>query len=211
MILDAVRRLCLISSFTLLLLNTISHALPHNTPTVDPISQPRKRTPLHRRDETAFLGEDWEVALMQNHAAYIPHHLAAHDLADFYTSLLDLAQNPPAPPNHWLVHRIGRVMITFRCHDMFIFWELIIRFAEKMLDFTQRGYTCSYLMMFRHLTYGYTISVTLVILDQDPGPVPQEECVAEEHGQINQSGISQHRVCVRRPRFGDGGQGGSGS
>ncbi|KAL8991747.1 MAG: hypothetical protein Q9169_007687 [Polycauliona sp. 2 TL-2023] len=197
-------------SIAILLLSTISHALPYSTQITQSIPKTHKTTLLHRRDDTAFLGEDWEIAQMQNNIAYTPHHLAAHDLTDFYTSLLTLAQFPSTPPNHWLIHRIGRVMITFQCHSIFIPWSLIQRFAERMLVFTERGYTSSYLMVFRHLQYGHTITVTLAILDQDPGPVPEAECVAEEHGQVNQSGISQHRVCVRRERFGDGGQGGSG-
>lgn len=67
-------------------------------------------------------------------------------------------------------------------------------------------------MIFRHTLLGYTITVTMSILDHDPEDGGAGSCVPEEHGQINQSGIQQHQICVRPPNFpGPGGQGGSGS
>ncbi|CAO1603148.1 hypothetical protein XANCAGTX0491_006740 [Xanthoria calcicola] len=208
----AVGRLWLIYSITNLLLTTVSHALPRPNLPTQPVHRNTKRNFLLRRDdEEGFLGGDWEVAVMENHAAYVPHQEAAAALADFYTSLRTIAQFPLTLPNHWLVHRIGRVMIIFHSSSIVIPWELIVRFAEGMLNFTHLGYTCSYLMVFRHVLLGYTITVTLAILDHDPGDEGPGSCVLEEHGQINSSGIQQHQICLRPPSFPGSGQGPGGS
>ncbi len=66
-------------------------------------------------------------------------------------------------------------------------------------------------MVFRHELYGYTITVTLSILDRDPENREVGECVVEEHGQINRSGTQQHQICMRPPAFPGQGASGSGS
>lgn len=205
----ALPRCFLIGSVTSILLSTLWHALPYSAFTPQSLPPPTKRNLLLRRDDDPFLGEDWSIALMENHAAFIPHNQAAAALSNFYTSLLTIAQNPPTLPHQWLTHRIGRVMIIMHCDQIPLPWDLIVRFAQKMLDFTHRGYTSSYRMVFRHELYGYTITVTLSILDRDPEDREGGECVVEGHGQINRSGIQQHRICMRPPTV--PGQGASGS
>ena len=206
---SALRQWCLIVSFINILLSTLCHSLPHSVPAPQSLSPPTKRNLLLRRDDDPFLGEDWAIALMENQAAFVPHNQAAAALSDFYTSLLTIAQNPPTLPHQWLTHRIGRVMIIMHCDQIPLPWDLIVRFAQKMLDFTHRGYTSSYRMVFRHELYGYTITAVLSILDRDPENREGGECVVEEHGQINRSGIQQHQVCMRPPTV--PGQGASGS
>ncbi|KAL8789405.1 MAG: hypothetical protein Q9213_001162 [Squamulea squamosa] len=187
----------------------IAVCLPHEPPVgqqQQAVRRNNKRNLLASRDDDAFLGDDWDIPTMENHVAYVPHERAAADLADFYTSLLTIATSPITPPNHWLLHGLGRVVILFDCTCMAIPWELIARFAQGMLEFTRRGYTSSYRMQFRHVTLDCTITVMMSILDHDPEDIAN--CVApEEHGQINQSGIQQHQICMRPPSFPDPGQG----
>ncbi|KAL8807203.1 MAG: hypothetical protein Q9182_000885 [Xanthomendoza sp. 2 TL-2023] len=127
---------------------------------------------------------------MDNLRSYLPHQEAAAALTDFYTSLETVASYPATPPSHWLVHRVGRLGIIFHCSGIVLEWDLVKRFAAGMLDFTRRGYTSSYHMQFTHLTYGFIISISFAILD--PDPEPEGNCVNEEHGQVNESGIHQH-------------------
>ncbi|KAL9597568.1 MAG: hypothetical protein Q9219_005070 [cf. Caloplaca sp. 3 TL-2023] len=150
---------------------------------------------LYRRNDP-FLGEDWEIATMENHEAYVPHESAARDLEDFYTSLQTVALHPIVQPGHYFVHRINRVLITFHCPGLRIPMHLILRFATKMLNFTRLGYTSSYTMQFRHAEYGFILTVIMTI-DDPPPSGPQQCTFHEEHGEVNQSGIRQ--VCVLRP------------
>lgn len=205
-----IRRQWLVVCFTFLsfLSSILSYAFPHNgRMSQQTATQTVKHNFLVRRNDDPFLGEDWEIAAMDNLVAYQPHAEAAAALEDFYTSLQILAQYPISPADHWLIHQIGRVVISFQCPGMPLSWALIFRFANGMLEFTRRGYTGSYRMQFRHTTFGFTITVILSILPPSAGN-GNERCVVEEHGQVNHSGIQQHQVCVRLPL--DPGRRGSG-
>ncbi|KAL9028487.1 MAG: hypothetical protein Q9196_003160 [Gyalolechia fulgens] len=155
----------------------------------------RKGHLLLPRTDDAFLGDEWDIVTMDNHAAYVPHETAARDLEAFYTSLHTVALHPTFHPQHFFVHRINRVLITFHSQGATIPTGLILRFATGMLAFTRRGYTSAYRMQFRHSVYGFLLTVTLTV--DDPPPVEPECAVTEEHGEVNQSGIRQ--ICVLRP------------
>ncbi|KAL8916384.1 MAG: hypothetical protein Q9172_006326 [Xanthocarpia lactea] len=124
---------------------------------------------------------------MDNNAAYVPHERAAAALTDFYTSLFPLTETVMTQPTHWLIHRLGRVVIIFHCDGMTIPWDIIMRFAEGMSEFTRRGYTSSYLMQFQHVNLGFVLTVTMSIMDHEPEDTGS--CILQNDGQINESGI----------------------
>ncbi len=202
----AAQRFWLTLSTLTIFLTSFSHALPHASPVRQPfIGKSTKRSFLARRDDDAFLGEDWAVARMENNAAYVPHEQAAVDLTDFYLSLLPLSETIITQPTHWLIHRLGRVVIIFHCDGMTISWDIVMRFAERMLEFTRRGYTSSYLMQFRHDSLGYLLTVTMSVMDHEPEDTGN--CMLQNNGQINESGTQHHPVCMWPPSFPDPGQG----
>lgn len=137
---------------------------------------------------------------MENRAAYLPHSSAAPALEAFYTSLATVAQYPIYQPLSYFVHRIGRVSIIFRTspEGILIPMDLILRFATRMLEFTRRGYTLAYRMMFRHQEYGFLVEVVLSVDEPSPPQLGEGECVpvVEEHGEVNGSGVRQ--TCVLR-------------
>ncbi|KAL9001612.1 MAG: hypothetical protein Q9188_005415 [Gyalolechia gomerana] len=169
-----------------------------------PLGVSKRRSPqenierhlLVPRTDDPFLGEEWDIITMDNHAAYLPPSSAARDLEAFYTSLQTVALQPiNFSPEHYFAHRINRVLITFHSRGTTMPWSLILRFANGMLEFTRRGYTSAYRMRFRHSVYGFVLEVTLTV--DDPPPAEPECAVAEEHGEVNQSGIRQ--TCILRP------------
>ncbi|KAI4188811.1 MAG: hypothetical protein LQ346_005230 [Caloplaca aetnensis] len=154
-----------------------------------------KRALLLPRTNEAFLGDEWSIITMDNHAAYLPQERAAHDLEAFYVSLATIALHPVFGPGSYIVHRINRVLITFHCQGMIIPHELVLRFANGMLGFTRMGYTSAYRMQFRHETLGYVLTVTLSADDPPPEPGAM---VCEAHEQVNASdGVRQ--ICIMRP------------
>ncbi|KAL8905696.1 MAG: hypothetical protein Q9171_006572 [Xanthocarpia ochracea] len=202
----AAQRFWLTLSILTILLASFSQALPHASRVRQPsVGRSTKRDFLVRRDDDAFLGDEWTVARMENDAAYVPHEQAAVALTDFYLSLLPLSGSIITQPTHWLIHRLGRVEIIFHCTGMTITWEIIFRFAERMLEFTRRGYTSSYLMQFRHVNLGFVLTVTLSIMDHEPEDTGN--CILENNGQINESGTQHHPVCMWPPSFPNPGQG----
>ncbi|KAL8858773.1 MAG: hypothetical protein Q9178_004690 [Gyalolechia marmorata] len=202
----AAQRYWLTFSTLTILLSSFSLALPHASPVQQPsIRRSTKRNFLVRRDDDAFLGEDWTVARMENNVAYVPQEQAAAALTDFYLSLFPLLESVITQPNHWLIHRLGRVVIIFHCAGMTITWEIVLRFAERMLEFTRRGYTSTYLMQFRHDNLGFLLTVTLSILDHEPED--NGNCMLQNNGQINESGTHHHPVCMLPPSFPSPGQG----
>ncbi|KAL8761390.1 MAG: hypothetical protein Q9184_002485 [Pyrenodesmia sp. 2 TL-2023] len=162
---------------------------------VGPNGRSIKRALLLPRADEGFLGDDWTIATMENHGAYLPHERAARDLEDFYTSLATIAVHPVFSPGTYLVHRINRVLITFHCQGIIIPNELILRFANGMLGFTRMGYTSAYRMQFQHDTSGYVLTVTLSVDDPPPEPGTYD---CEAHGEVNASG-GIRQVCIMRP------------
>ncbi|KAL8899684.1 MAG: hypothetical protein Q9207_006069 [Kuettlingeria erythrocarpa] len=172
-------------------LPNISNALAKKTPKGRNI----KRALLLPRTDEAFLGDEWAIVTMENHAAYLPQERAAHDLEAFYLSLANIALHPVFGPGSFIVHRINRVLIIFHCQGMIISDELLLRFANGMLAFTRMGYTSAYRMQFRHETLGYVLTVTLSVDNPPPEPGALD---CQTHEQVNASdGVRQ--VCIMRP------------
>lgn len=157
-----------------------------------------KRGLLLPRTDDPFLGDDWVIVTMENHAAYVPHANAARDLEDFYTSLQTVALHPVVGPGHYFIHRINRVLIIFHCTGINIPVELILRFANGMLGFTRMGFTSAYRMQFRHEISGVVLTVTLSV--DEPPPPGNPDCTVplEEHGEVNASG-GIRQVCILGP------------
>ncbi|KAL8934812.1 MAG: hypothetical protein Q9216_005717 [Gyalolechia sp. 2 TL-2023] len=191
-------------AFLISILTILSNAYPSRPNPLQRTSAKRnvKHNLLLARNDDPFLGEEWDIITMENHAAYLPHQAAARDLAAFYISLQATALFTPVNPENYFVYRINRVLLTFHSRGIYIPMSLILRFATGMLEFTRRGYTSAYRMRFRHSVFRYVLEVTLTV-DDDPPPPPgpgQPECTAvvpEEHGEVNQSGIRQ--TCILRP------------
>ncbi|KAL8837239.1 MAG: hypothetical protein Q9170_002612 [Blastenia crenularia] len=182
-----------------ILLAHLSDALPRPPQTAPQPSRPKniKRTLLLPRTDEPFLGPEWDIVTMENHAAYLPHASAAAALTSFYTGLQSVALGSLVQPDHHFVYRINRVLITFHARGITVPMELVLRFALNMLGFTRMGYTCAYRMQFRHAELGFVLTVTLTV---DEAPPEQGECALveqEHHGEVNQSGIRQ--VCIIRP------------
>ncbi|KAI4115527.1 MAG: hypothetical protein LQ345_003895 [Seirophora villosa] len=202
-------------AFSLLMLSALlSSAMPHHPPTTRRTSKNLARGLLPRADANhdngePFLSEDWAIDLMENHAAYMPVTAAAHDLTAFYTSLQIVALRATAaavallqpPPGHYFVHRLGRVLVTFHAVGTTIPIALIVRFAEGMLRFTRMGYTCAYRIRFRHVVYGWSLTVIMSVDEVPPPANPQCAAPVEGEGEFNGSGGSSsgRPVCVLRP------------
>ncbi len=107
----------------LLLFTQLSDALPSRSNAIAkkaPKGRNIKRAFLLPRTDEAFLGDEWSIVTMENHAAYLPQERAAHDLEIFYSSLATIALHPVFGPGSYVVHRINRVLITFHCQGIII-------------------------------------------------------------------------------------------
>ncbi|KAL9010998.1 MAG: hypothetical protein Q9173_004126 [Seirophora scorigena] len=202
-------------AFSLLMLSALlCSAIPHHAPKAP--ARTRRTTNnlargallLPRADDNhgngePFLSNDWTVELMENHAAYMPTTAAAHDLTAFYTSLRLVALRDAVvlrQPGHYFVHRLGRVLVTFHATGTTIPNALIVRFAEGMLRFTRMGYTCAYRIRFKHVVYGWSLTVIMSVDELPPAAEPQCAVPMEGEGEFNGSGGSSSRpVCVLRP------------
>lgn len=190
-----------------------SHPRSKTPPKPSPLQKKKKinrhlllpRTDPDPDDSSPFLGPEWDILTMENHAAYTPLQTASSDLSSFYTSLQTIAQqNPIHQVISYFTHRINRVSITFQTSPLGIQipMSLVLRFANRMLEFTNRGYASSYRIVFRHVHFGFLVQVLLVVDELLMPEVGEGSCdvVAEEHGEVNASGVRQ--TCVLRgPSF----------